>query len=128
MKEVTVTICDKPTGLAYCFATEMSFLKMAGISIDQMSITTPLHVICLIGAAHVAYCDSHKEKVQIAGTDLMYNAKPKEIEQALNEVLRMRMEWYEVPQAEIDATMAKLRGDGEKPKDKKKKKADPKNA
>ncbi len=128
MKEKVITICDKPAGLAYCFATEMLFVKLTGISIDQMSITTPVHIISLIGAAHVAYCDSHKQEVQINDTDLMYNAKPKELEQALNEVLRMRMEWYEIPQAEIDATMAKLQGDDKKPKGKKKKKDDPKNA
>lgn len=128
MKEVTVTICDKPAGLAYCFATEMLFLKLTGISIDQASLTTPVHIISLIGAAHVAYCDSHKQEVQIADTDLMYNAKPKELEQALNEVLRMRMEWYEIPQAEIDATMTKLQGADEKPKGKRPRKGDPKNA
>ncbi len=128
MKEKVITICDKPAGLAYCFATEMNFVKATGISIEQASISTPEHIVALIVAAHIAYCMAHQQPDEVTVEKLVYDAKPAEIQQALNEVLRMRMEWYEIPQAEIDATTAKLRGDDKKPKGRKKKKDDPKNA
>ena len=100
MKTKEITICDKKVTLAYCFATELAFKNFTGENIENFSPTNPEHVIYLILAAIAAYYQKREEDAPVKDTDLMYEAKPTELIEALAEVMKLRADWYELPKGE----------------------------
>ena len=75
--------------IAYCFATEIAFRKFTGAN--------PEHIIYIILAAIASYYQSEGKDAPVKDEGLLYHAKPKEMIDALNEVLKLRAEWYELP-------------------------------
>lgn len=105
-----VQIAGKTVTLAYCYATEISFLDYTGKDINQFIASLapddngnkhtpePKEVIFAILSAALAYC--HAENCAIADTDLMYDATPDELIEAFATVIQLRNEWYNVPEGE----------------------------
>lgn len=101
MKTKEITICGKQVMLAYCFATELVFKKFTGLEIEDFDPTDRDHIIYMILSAIAAYYESQEKeedrKAPIVDTDLIYQAKPKEIIAALQEITKLKAEWYEIP-------------------------------
>lgn len=83
--------------MAYCYATEIAFNKYTGRNIDSFDGQNPEDVIYLILASIVSYYQSKQEEPPFKAEELMYEAKPKDLIEAITEVFKMRAEWYEVP-------------------------------
>ncbi len=86
--------------IAYCFATEIAFKKFTGSNLDEFDATNPEHIIYIILAAIASYYQSEGKDAPVKDEGLLYHAKPKEMIDALNEVLKLRSEWYELPMGE----------------------------
>lgn len=89
----SITIGGKKADIAYCYATEIIFNKNTGTSIDMFDAENPEHLVYLIIAALM----SADEKPAITDHDIMYDARPKEIIDAVQAVFEARREWYELP-------------------------------
>lgn len=117
MKTKEITICGKQVMLAYCFATELSFKNFTGENIEDLKVTNPEHVIYLILSAIASYYQSKEyedeKKAPIVDSDLMYNATPKELVSAANDVMELRAEWYGIPKGD---KVEEKPADGEAPK------------
>ena len=100
MKTKEITICGKQVMLAYCFATELAFKNFTGLEIEEFDPTNRDHITYMILAAIAAYYQKREEDAPIKDTDLMYNASPKEIVKTLNEVFKLKADWYELPKGE----------------------------
>lgn len=118
MTTKTITIAGVEVGIAYCYATEITFKKYTGISIDDLikslSDGTNIDVeriLYLILSAIMPYYLSKGKESPVKDEDLMYKAEPKELIEAVNAVMQLRNEWYKVP-----ADEPKEESDGEKPK------------
>ena len=83
--------------IAYCFATEIAFRKFTGANLDEFDAGNPEHIIYIILAAIASYYQSEGKDAPVKDEGLLYHAKPKEMIDALNEVLKLRAEWYELP-------------------------------
>lgn len=101
MKTKEITICGKQVMLAYCFATEISFKKFTGLEIENFDPTDRDHIIYMIlSAISTYYLSQEKEedrKAPIVDTDLMYDASSKEIIDAIKETIKLKNDWYEIP-------------------------------
>lgn len=101
MKTKEITLCGKQVMLAYCFATELAFKKFTGLEIEDFDPTNRDHIIYMILSAIAAYYESQEKeedrKAPIKDTELMYQAKPKEIIEALKEITQLKADWYEIP-------------------------------
>ena len=102
MTTKTINIAGKEVTLAYCYATEIAFRKYTGDSIDKFDAKNPEHILYLILSAIVAWSQAKGDEPVIKDDELMYNAKPKELIDALTEIFRLHAEWYEVPAGEQD--------------------------
>lgn len=107
MKEKKITIAGKEIMLAYCYATEINFHALSGIdfqefiqSMSQGKQLDPKITLHAILAASLAYYDYHGEEMPIIDKDLMYNAQPKELIDALTAIVAIRNEWYQLPAGE----------------------------
>lgn len=100
MKTKEITICGKQVMLAYCFATELAFKNFTGLEIEEFDPTNRDHIIYMILSAIAAYYQKREEDAPIKDTDLMYNASSKEIIKTLNEVFKLKADWYELPKGE----------------------------
>lgn len=100
MKTKKITIAGKEVAIAYCYATEIAFRKYTGVNIDQFDASDPGHVLYLILSALIAWSQSQNEEPAVKDEELMYQASPGEIVNALSEVFKLRSEWYEVPAGE----------------------------
>ena len=114
MTKKTINIAGKEVTLAYCYATEIAFSKYTGDSIDKFDAANPEHVLYLILSAIVAWSQAKGDEPVIKDDELMYNAKPKELIDALTEIFKLRAEWYEVPAGEPDEDETDDKQDGEK--------------
>lgn len=92
-----IKISDKEVNVAYCYATEIAFYKYTGRNIESFDAQNPEDVIYLILSAIVSYYQSKDEEPPFKAEELMYEAKPKDIIEAITEVFKMRAEWYDVP-------------------------------
>lgn len=101
MSKEKITINGKEVGVAYCYATEIAFTRYTGVSVDEFDTKNPEHHIYIILAAIIAYYESQGEKAPVKDTDLMYNARPAEIIEALRVIFELRNEWYAVPAGDI---------------------------
>ena len=95
-----ITIAGREVTLAYCYDTEIAFHKYTGVSIDKFDAQNPAHVLYLILSAIEAWSKAKDAELVIKEYELRYNAKPKELIDALTEVFILRAEWYEVPAGE----------------------------
>lgn len=118
MTTKTITIAGVEVGIAYCYATEITFKKYTGISIDDLikSLSdgkTPDEesILYLILSVIIPFYSSKGENSPVTDEDLMYRTDPKEFTYALVAVMQLRNEWYKVP-----ADEPKEESDGEKPK------------
>ena len=100
MTTKNITIAGKEVTLAYCYATEIAFRKYTDVSIDSFDATNPEHVLYLILAAIMAWCQSKGEEPPIKDEEIMFSAKPKELVDALTSIFKLRSEWYYIPDAE----------------------------
>ncbi len=97
MSKEKITINGQEVGVAYCYATEIAFTKYTGVSVDEFDTKNPEHHLYIILAAIIAYYESHGEKAPVKDTDLMYNARPVEIIEALRVIFELRKAWYKLP-------------------------------
>lgn len=97
MNKEKITINGKEVGVAYCYATEIAFTKYTGVSVDEFDTKNPEHHIYIILAAIMAYNGAEGLDTTIRDTDLMYNARPADIIEALRVIFELRNEWYKLP-------------------------------
>ena len=97
MKTKEITICGKQVMLAYCFATELAFKNFTGLEIEEFDPSNRDHIIYMILAAIAVYYQKCEEDAPIKDTDLMYESKPAEIIDAIKETIKLKNDWYEIP-------------------------------
>ena len=97
MSKEKITINGHEVGVAYCYATEIAFTRYTGVSVDEFDAKNPEHHIYIILAAIMAYNGAEGIDTTIRDTDLMYNARPAEIIEALRVIFELRNEWYKLP-------------------------------
>ena len=97
MKTKEITIGGVKVMLAYCFATELAFKNFTGLEIEDFDPTNRDHIIYMILSAVAAYYQKREEDAPIKDTDLMYESKPTEIIDALKEIIKLKNDWYEIP-------------------------------
>ena len=100
MKTKEITLCGKQLMVAYCFATEIAFKQFTGTNVDEFDATNPEHIIYIILAAIATYYQKEGIDAPVKDENLMYDAQPKEMIEALNEVLKLRADWYQLPKGE----------------------------
>ena len=107
--------------MGYCYATEIAFKDLAGQDIsDFLTEALPLiqdnkmpdikKSIYAILSCMIAYYESIGEKSPVKDTDLMNEATPLEIGTAFGTVLKLRGEFYHIPNGEPAEKPAKGRG------------------
>lgn len=100
MKQKEIQLCGKQVFVAYCFATEIAFKNFTGENIENFDVNNPEHIIYLILSAIAAYYQKHETDAPVKDTDLMYEAEPTDLIEALNEVMKLRAEWYKLPKGD----------------------------
>jgi len=80
--------------VAYCIATEIAFHNFTGLSIDAMDYSNPEHVVYLILSAISAYYQKEDKEAPIKDENLMYDAAPEEVVNAIKEIVALRAEFY----------------------------------
>ena len=108
-----ITICGRKAKVAYCYATELSFYKLAGVPIEKTDTSNPEHLFAIILSAMLSYYQSIDEEPPIKDTDLLYKASPEEIIDAFRIVYLLRAEWYKIPKG-AEAKETESKGDNEK--------------
>lgn len=91
------TIAGREVSLAYCYATEIAFHKYTGVSIDSFKADDPEHVLYVIIASILAWCQANGTEADVRDEDIIYRAKPKELVDTLTAIFDLRREWYDVP-------------------------------
>lgn len=92
--EKIITIAGKEVGIKYCFATEIGFSDILGIGLDKYDTTNPRHISALIMSAVLAYYEAKRQKAPFDMQQILFDASPKELVEAITEVLKLRAEWY----------------------------------
>lgn len=115
MTEDIINICGKDVHLAYCFATEIAFKDLTGEDITDFMIEVGANVnkeqphmpdirktIFAIIAAAIAYSQAKGVDAEISDKDIMNNASPRELAEALGMVALLRSQFYYIPAGEPD--------------------------
>ena len=84
--EKTITICGKEVKMRYCAATETGFERLAEKSIGDIDFTKQDDLIRL------SVVDA-----PIDSSEILTDAKPKELIEMFKTILELRAAWYEVP-------------------------------
>ena len=100
MKTKEITLCGKQVMVAYCFATEIAFKKFTGTNVDEFDATNPEHIIYIILSAIATYYQKEGTDAPVKDEALMYDVQPRELIDALNEVLKLRADWYQLPKGD----------------------------
>lgn len=100
METGIINIAGEEVNVAYCYATEIAFRKYTNMSIEQFDAQNPEHVLYFVISAIVAWSQYKGEEPAIKDEQLMYNAKPKELVEALSVIFKLRMKWYDIPEGE----------------------------
>ena len=116
-----ISLCGKPVTLGYCYATDISYKKLANqditdfcqeavqaIQADRMPDAEK--TIYAILACMLAYYQSRDEDNPIRDADIMNEATPLELGTALGTVLTLRMEFYNIPAGEPEDKPQKGKG------------------
>ena len=108
MKKSEITIAGKAVTLCYCYATEIAFKTLAERDINdfwleavpqlrEQRMPDVRQTIFLLLASITAYYNSIEDQAPVTDKDLMNEATPQELGEALGTVLRLRGEFYAVP-------------------------------
>ena len=100
MKTKEIILCGKQVMVAYCFATEIAFKKFTGVNLDEFDATNPEHIIYIILSAIATYYQKEGIDAPVKDDNLMYDVQPRELIDALNEVLKLRADWYQLPKGD----------------------------
>jgi len=111
MKQKEITLCGLKVMIGYCFATELAFKNFTGANVDEFDPTNPEHIIYIILSAIAAYYQKEGTDAPVKDEDLMYHANPQEMINALNEVLKLRADWYQLPKGDTIDEPEKPKGE-----------------
>ena len=113
MNQSEITIAGKTVTIGYCFATEIAFKDLAGIDINDFmnEVFTALNAqpqrmpdikksICLLLASMISYYQEQEKEVPITDSEIMNNASPIELGNAIGAVLTLRGQFYQIPEGE----------------------------
>lgn len=108
-----ITIAGETVTIGYCFATEIAFKDLAGEDITDFmgEVFNALNAqpqrmpdikksIFLLLAASIAYNQEQGKEPTITDTEIMNKATPIELGTAIGEVLKIRGQFYQVPEGE----------------------------
>jgi hypothetical protein len=120
-----ITIAGKPVTLGYCYATEIAYKGLSGEDISAIIRDTFAAInaqpprmpdvkrsIYLVLAAAMAYYQSkgEDEPTPIEDTDLMNEATPIELGNALGTIINLWAKFYSIPAGEPEDKPAKGKG------------------
>ena len=95
--EKTITICGKEVKMRYCAAAETGYEQMSGKSIGDSDFKAQEDLIRLCFSSILsAYLRSDKQP-PVTITDILSDAKPKELVDMFTTLAEIRKAWYEVP-------------------------------
>lgn len=95
--EKTITICRKEVKMRYCAATETGYEQMSGKSIGDIDFKKQEDLIRLSLAAILAAYLRDEAEAPVTSTDILSDAKPKELIEMFKTIFELRAAWYEVP-------------------------------
>ena len=108
--EKTITICGKEVKMRYCAATETGYEQMSGKSIGDIDFAKEEDLIRLSLAAILAAYLRDNADAPVTSSDILSDAKPKELIEMFKVLLELRAAWYEVP-AVVKPEMEEKEGD-----------------
>ena len=95
--EKTITICGKEVKMRYCAAAETGFEQMSSKSIGDIDFKARGDLIRLSFSSILAAYLRSDIKTPVTITDILSDAKPKEIADMFTTLAEIRKAWYEVP-------------------------------
>ena len=95
--EKTITICGKEVKMRYCAAAETGYERMFGKSIDDIDFNKQEDLIRLSLAAIFAAYLRDEAEAPVTSSDILSDAKPKELIEMFKTIFELRAAWYEVP-------------------------------
>lgn len=133
MKQKEITIAGKKVVLAYCFATELIYTRRTGSSFRELinaifdnydgkdatnaqiaaailNVSASIRLNAIMSAI-LAYYDSKGEVPPVTESDILDEARPSELMDAIGTILTLHNEWYEISAEEVPQ---KKKGDSEK--------------
>lgn len=111
MKSKEITIAGKKVSVAYCYATELAYKDYTNEDITDfipeiINSTQAGHMpdtkksIYLILSAIMAAAQSKDEEPAISDKELMFEASPEDMGNALASIIMLRLEFYNIPLGE----------------------------
>lgn len=115
MIQKEITIAEKKVNIAYCYATEIAFKDLAGediadfikdayLSINDNRMPDAKKCIYAILSAILAYSNAKNEDAPISDNDIMHNASPDEVGNAIGTIISLRAQFYHIPTGEEEKT------------------------
>ena len=112
--ETKINICGKEVGMTYCAATENGYEALSGKSVgvfvptfgkdqegnDIIIKPAEAHIgdfVTLAIAGIVAYHVKNGKDLPITSEEILYEANPKERNELISAIAKLRNEWYQVP-------------------------------
>lgn len=111
--EKSIQICGKTVLMRYCAATETGYEKISGkssaifvpdiekdeegkiINIKPKAMTEDFIILAV--AAIIAAYQRKGENAPITADDIIYEANPSEVEELIKTIIKLRNEWYKIP-------------------------------
>lgn len=111
--EKNIQICGKQVTMRYCAATETGYEKISGkssaifvpdiekdeegkiINIKPKAMTEDFIILAV--AAIIAAYQRKGENAPITADDIIYEANPSEVEELIKTIVKLRNEWYKIP-------------------------------
>lgn len=111
--EKSIQICGKTVLMRYCAATETGYEKISGrsstifvpdiekdeegkiINIKPKAMTEDFIILAV--AAIIAAYQRKGEDAPITADDIIYEANPSEVEELIKTIVKLRNEWYKIP-------------------------------
>lgn len=111
--EKSIQICGKTVLMRYCAATETGYEKISGkssaifvpdiekdeegkiINIKPKAMTEDFIILAV--AAIIAAYQRKGEDAPITADDIIYEANPSEVEELIKTIIKLRNEWYKIP-------------------------------
>jgi len=94
MTEKKIIIAGQEVGVKYCFATEIGFRDLTGVTVDEFDFRNPSQAAAFVMSAIIAYYQSRSLDAPLDISAIIYDSKPKEIVDALNTIYSLSSEWY----------------------------------
>lgn len=112
MKKATIRIAGRDVPVAYCYATEVTFAELTGISVQEYlqqssegAVADARKTVHLILSAALAAAQGEEKDTPIDFREIMFAASPGEIADAVTTIVNLCTDWYKLPFGE-DATPA----------------------